>query len=73
VTAPPIAPIIPPSPGPGVRGRVRTGAARRLPVAAVPMIPAAPADVVYGFGRIDASGLCARGAPATRPCPSTGC
>jgi hypothetical protein len=56
VTAPPIAPIIPPSPAPGVRGHVRTGAARRLPVAAVPVIPAAPADVVYGFGRIDASG-----------------
>ena len=56
MTAPPIAPIIPPSPGPGVRGHVRTSAARRLPVAAVPVIPAAPADVVYGFGRIDASG-----------------
>jgi hypothetical protein len=56
VTAPPIAPVIPPSPGPGVRGHVRTGAARRLPVAAVPVILAAPADVVYGFGRIDASG-----------------
>jgi len=56
VTAPPIAPVIPPSPGLGARDHGRTGAARRLPVAAVPVIPAAPADVVYGFGRIDASG-----------------
>ena len=56
MTAPPIAPVIPPSVGPGARGRSRSGTARRLPVAAVPVIPAAPADVVYGFGRIDASG-----------------
>jgi hypothetical protein len=34
----------------------RAGAARRLPTATVPVIPAAPQDVVYGFGRIDASG-----------------
>jgi bifunctional DNA-binding transcriptional regulator/antitoxin component of YhaV-PrlF toxin-antitoxin module len=30
--------------------------ARRLPVAAAPVIPVAPDDVVYGFGRVDASG-----------------
>ena len=30
--------------------------ARRLPVAAVPAVPAAPGDVLYGLGRIDASG-----------------
>lgn len=34
----------------------RTGAARRVPVADVPAIPAAPDDVIYGSGRIDASG-----------------
>jgi hypothetical protein len=56
VTAPPIAPVIPPSAGPSVRGRSRLGTGHRLPVAAVPVIPAAPAGVVYGFGRIDASG-----------------
>jgi hypothetical protein len=53
---PPVAPVIPPSAGPGARGRSRSGAGHRLPVAAVSVIPAAPADVVYGFGRIDASG-----------------
>jgi bifunctional DNA-binding transcriptional regulator/antitoxin component of YhaV-PrlF toxin-antitoxin module len=56
MTAPPITPIIPPSAGRGARDHGRTGTARRLPVAGVPVIPAAPADVVYGFGRIDASG-----------------
>jgi bifunctional DNA-binding transcriptional regulator/antitoxin component of YhaV-PrlF toxin-antitoxin module len=56
MTAPPITPVIPPSARPGVRGHSRTGAACRLPVAVVPVIPAAPDDVVYGFGRIDASG-----------------
>src|SRR5450755_605240 len=39
-----------------VRGHGRTGAARRLPVAAVPVIPAVPDDVRYGLGRIDESG-----------------
>jgi hypothetical protein len=29
---------------------------RRLPAAAAPAIPQAPQNVVYGFGRIDASG-----------------
>jgi hypothetical protein len=56
MTTPPIAPVIPPSAGPGARGHNRSGTGRRLPVAAVPVIPAVPADVVYGFGRIDASG-----------------
>jgi hypothetical protein len=56
MTAMPIAPVIPPSAGRGARGRNRSGTGHRLPVAAVPVIPAAPADVVYGFGRIDASG-----------------
>jgi hypothetical protein len=52
----PIAPVIPRSAGRGDRGCSGPGMARRLPVAAVPVIPAAPDDVVYGFGRIDASG-----------------
>jgi bifunctional DNA-binding transcriptional regulator/antitoxin component of YhaV-PrlF toxin-antitoxin module len=56
MTAPPVTPVIPPSTGPDARGHGRTGLARRLPVAAVPVVPAVPADVVYGFGRIDASG-----------------
>jgi hypothetical protein len=56
MTVPLITPVIPPSARPGVRGPGRTGTARRLPVAAAPVIPAAPDDVVYGFGRIDASG-----------------
>jgi bifunctional DNA-binding transcriptional regulator/antitoxin component of YhaV-PrlF toxin-antitoxin module len=56
MTAMPIAPVIPPSAGQGARGRNRSGTGHRLPVAAVPVVPAAPADVVYGFGRIDASG-----------------
>jgi hypothetical protein len=56
MTSPPIAPVIPSSARPGARGHGRPGAGRRLPVAAVPVIPAAPAEVVYGFGRIDASG-----------------
>jgi hypothetical protein len=56
MTARLIAPVIPPPARQAVRGHGRTGAARRLPVAAVPAIPAAPDDVLYGFGRIDASG-----------------
>jgi hypothetical protein len=56
MTAPPVAPVIPPSAGPGARAHGRTGLVRRLPVASVPLVPAVPADVVYGFGRIDASG-----------------
>jgi hypothetical protein len=56
MTAPPITPVIPPPAGPGARRRSRPGTGHRLPLAAVPVIPAASADVVYGFGRIDASG-----------------
>jgi hypothetical protein len=51
-----IAPVIPSSTRPPVRGPGRAGTARQLPTAAVPVILAAPPDVVYGFGRIDASG-----------------
>jgi AbrB family looped-hinge helix DNA binding protein len=51
-----IAPVIPSSARPSARRPGRAGAARRLPVASVPVVPATPQDVVYGFGRIDASG-----------------
>jgi len=56
MTARLIAPVIPPSGRLAVRGPGRTGAARRLPVAAVPVIPAVPDDVRYGLGQIDESG-----------------
>ena len=56
MTAPPIAPVIPPTGGPGARSRSRSGTGHRLPVAVVPVVRAVPDDVVYGFGRIDASG-----------------
>lgn len=56
-----IAPVIPPSARPSARGPGRTGMARRLSVAAMPVIPSAPEDVVYGFGRIDSSGRGAEG------------
>jgi hypothetical protein len=56
VTAPLIAPVIPSSGRPTARGRRAAGTGRRLPIAAVPVPPAAPQDVLYGFGRIDAAG-----------------
>ena len=56
MTASLIAPLIPPSGRSPARGRGRTGTTRALPVAVIPVIPAAPDDVLYGFGRIDASG-----------------
>jgi hypothetical protein len=56
VTAPLIAPVIPPATRSSARGRRAAGAGRRLPVAAVPVPPAAPQDTLYGFGRIDAAG-----------------
>jgi bifunctional DNA-binding transcriptional regulator/antitoxin component of YhaV-PrlF toxin-antitoxin module len=56
MTAQLIAPVIPRPTRPPARGHGGTGAARRLPVAALPVIPAAPDDVRYGLGRIDASG-----------------
>jgi hypothetical protein len=57
MNAPLIAPLIPPRARPGGRehGR-RPATARRLPVAAAPDVPAVPDGVLYGFGRIDASG-----------------
>jgi hypothetical protein len=56
MTAQPIAPVIPSLTRPAARGHGRTGMARRLPVAAAPVVPAGPDGVHYGFGRIDSSG-----------------
>jgi hypothetical protein len=56
MTAQPIAPVIPSLARRADRGHGTTRAARPLPVAAAPEIPAAPDEVLYGFGRIDASG-----------------
>jgi bifunctional DNA-binding transcriptional regulator/antitoxin component of YhaV-PrlF toxin-antitoxin module len=56
MTAAPVAALIPPRARPGGRESGRTVPARRLPVAAVPDVPAVPDDVLYGFGRMDAWG-----------------
>ncbi len=56
VTAQPIAPVIPAVARPGARRRTGTGPTRQLPLADVPELPAAAGGVLYGFGRIDASG-----------------
>jgi len=53
MTAQTIAPLIPPRSRPGGREHSRSAAARRLPVACVPDVPAVPDDVAYGFGRMD--------------------
>ena len=52
MTAEPIAPVIPSASGPGRHGQGGPRPARPLPLASPPARP----DVVYGFGRIDASG-----------------
>ena len=52
MTAPLIAPLIPPRARSGVREHGRAATARRLPVAAA---PAVPDDVMYGFGRMGES------------------
>ena len=54
MTAQPLAPVIPSSAVGASRQRARSAAGRPLPLA-LP-VPPAPADVVYGIGRIDASG-----------------
>ena len=56
MTAPLIAPLIPPRARPGSRERGRPATPRRLPIAAAPEVPAVPDDVLYGFGRMDESG-----------------
>ena len=53
MTAHLIAPLIPPRARPGGRERGGTAAARRLPVAVAPEVPAVPDNVVYGLGRMD--------------------
>jgi bifunctional DNA-binding transcriptional regulator/antitoxin component of YhaV-PrlF toxin-antitoxin module len=66
VTAPLIAPVIPPRGhsrrGPGLPGRA--GATSPLPLASAPGSPPVLRDVVYGMGRIDASGRVAERAIA---------
>jgi len=52
MTAPLIAPLIPP----GAREHGRPATARRLPLAAAPQVPTVPDDVVSGTGRTDESG-----------------
>jgi len=52
----PIAPVIPSLTRPAVRAGGRVGQGRRLPLASVAEVPALANDVVYGVGRIDASG-----------------
>ena len=56
MTAPLIAPLIPPRTRPGAPEHGRPGPARRLPMAAAAQVPAVPGDLVYGTGRIDESG-----------------
>jgi hypothetical protein len=56
VTAPLIAPVIPPRARTATAGRGRGAAARCMPLAAMPALPSVPGDVVYGIGRVDASG-----------------
>ena len=52
-----IPPVILSRPAPSHRPRGRPGAVRTLPLVASPeLAPALAADVVYGLGRIDASG-----------------
>ena len=56
MTAPPIAPLIPPRARQGAREHGRAVPARRLPMAGAPQVPAVPDGVVYGTGRMDDSG-----------------
>ena len=56
MTAQPLGPVIPSSGGPAARRWPRSAAGRQLPLARPVPAPAAPEDVVYGIGRIDASG-----------------
>lgn len=56
MTTPLITPVIPSATRPAGRGQGRTGTTRRLPLASPPADPGIPAGVVYGIGRVDASG-----------------
>lgn len=55
MTAPLIAPLIPPRARAAAAGRGRPAAIRRMPLAAPPAVPAR-GDVAYGLGRVDSSG-----------------
>jgi hypothetical protein len=56
MTAPLIAPLIPPRTRPDLREHGKASPIRRLPMAAAVQVPAVPGDLVYGTGRIDESG-----------------
>jgi bifunctional DNA-binding transcriptional regulator/antitoxin component of YhaV-PrlF toxin-antitoxin module len=56
VTAQPLAPVIPSSAVPAGRRHARSAAARPLPLPRAEAALSPPADVVYGIGRLDASG-----------------
>ena len=56
MSARPLAPVILSSAVPAARQRARSAAGRRLPLAQSAPVPSLPEDVVYGIGRIDASG-----------------
>ena len=56
MTAQPLAPVIPSSAVPAGRQRVKSAAGRPLPLARPIPAPSLPEHVVYGIGRIDASG-----------------
>jgi hypothetical protein len=56
VTAQPLTPVIPSSAGPVTWQRTGSARGRPLPLAHPEPAPSVPDDVVYGIGRIDASG-----------------
>jgi hypothetical protein len=56
MTAQPLAPVIPSSRASAARRHARAAAARPLPLARAETASQPPEDVVYGIGRIDASG-----------------
>jgi hypothetical protein len=56
VTSQLIAPVIPSRSRVAARAGGRAGPARRLPLAAGPVVPVLSDEVVYGFGRMDVSG-----------------
>jgi AbrB family looped-hinge helix DNA binding protein len=56
MTAQTLTAVIPSSGVSAARQRARSAAGRALPLARSVPVPAAPSDVIYGIGRIDASG-----------------
>ena len=65
MTAQPLPPVIPSSGTSAARQRAILAAGRQLPLARPVPGPTAPEDVVYGIGRIDASGRIADRAVTT--------